>query len=295
MDRRSFLASLVASSTPVLLGGSVLGCKSKAQKQAELAVTDLDGVLDVIEKRHVQGLARALPQAAKDLGAKLAGVELDKEAVAFVAIRDKVDDLRSAKRSYFAVVDQGGEVQWVDDPNWPVVHRKIAVGFPAVQEVLDGKSPFAKGIGRYGGADEAATTFVEAAPLAKADGTKLGALVACWEAHDAAEDLRRQLLTQLLQKTAQPMKRVKAKDKLKLMLDQPDVWVGIFRGQWLYLQEDAPQPLEEALQALAFADKTKAGAWSGTFDVMNKGWGGAAKRVPSLGADVGVVVARLDP
>lgn len=300
MDRRAALVQLVSApalaSLPLGLAAFPLaGCKSKADKQAELAVKDLDDVLDVVEKRHVQGLARALPQAAKDLGAKLAGVDLEKEAAAFPALRDKVDDLRSAKRSYFAVVDQGGEVQWVDDPAWPVVHRKIALGFPAVQTVLDGKSEYEKGIGRYGGADEAATTFVEAVPLRKADGTKLGALVACWEAHDAAEDLRRQLLTKLLQQSAQPVKRVKAKDKLKLMLDQPDVWVGIFRNQWLYLQDDAPQPLEQALEAQGFFEKTKGGAWHGTFDVMNKGWGAAAKRTPSLAPDVGIVVARLDP
>ena len=286
MDRRAFLTTLGAA--------TLTGCKSKADKQADLAVTDLDSVVKVVEERHVAGLARALPQAGKDLATKLVGVELGKEAVAFNAIRDKVDDLRSAKRSYFAVVDASGEVQWVDDDAWPVVHRKIAVGFPAVQDVIDGKTAFGKGIGRYGGADEAATSFVEAVPLIK-DGKLLGALVALWEAHDAAEDLRRQLLTQLLQKSAQPMKRVKAKDKLKLLLDQPDVWVGLFRGQWLYLQEDAPQPLEEALQAQKFTDKTNAGAWKGTFDVMNKGWGAAARRLPSLGADVGVVVARLDP
>lgn len=300
MDRRSALVRIASvgglpalASVPLLT--PLVGCKSKADKQAELAAKDLDDVLDVIDKRHVQGLARALPQAGKDLGAKLAGVDLEKEAAVFPAIRDKVDDLRSAKRSYYAVVDQSGEVQWVDDPAWPVVHRKIAVGFPAVQAVLDGKSEYEKGIGRYGGAEEAATTFVEAVPLRKADGTKLGALVACWEAHDAAEDLRRQLLTKLLQQSAQPVKRVKAKDKLKLMLDQPDVWVGIFRNGWLYLQEDAPQMLEQALEAQGFFDKTKAGPWRGTFDVMNKGWGGAARRAPSLAPDVGVVVARLDP
>lgn len=276
------------------------GCKSKAQKQAEAAVTDIARLEKLIADRHLDSLARALPPSASGLGGKLnATSDLHAEAntlgTAFVEARNKSDDLRSAKRSYFVLVDAGGEVVWCDDSGWAVVGRKIAVGFPSVKDVLDGKAPFSRGLGRYGGAGEEALTFTDASPIKEPGGKVVGALVAAWEAHDAAEDMQRQLLTELAMKTVEPKTRVKQKDKMKLVMDTPDLWVALFRGPSVYLPEDGPQPLEDAVKALELAKKTANGPWTGTFNVMNGSWGGAAKRIEALGPEVGVAVLRHDP
>ncbi len=296
MNRRALLSSLIATVVPITVAA---GCKSKPQKQAEAAVADVDNVEKVIAARHVTSLARALPQAAISLSAKLSSDKPDFHneskamGASFTELRDKIDDLRSAKRSYFAIADASGEIVWVDDESWTVVGRRLAIGFPAVQEVIDGK-PFATGGGKYGGAAEDALTFVEVAPLVRA-GVRVGLLVAAWEAHDAAEDLQRQLQTELAMKTVKPKVRAKAKDKYQYALDQPDLWVAMFRGGNLYFAEDAPQPLVDGAKTINLLAKTANGPWNGTFDVMNKGWGAAAKRLPSLGPDVGVAVLRIDP
>jgi len=294
MRRRSFLFLAVA------VGLASVGCKSKAQKQAEAAAADVARLEKVIADRHLDSLARAVPQGASALGGKLTATsdfraEAATLGTAFIETRNKSDDLRSAKRSYYVLIDATGEVVWVDDNAWAVVGRKLAVGFPAIKDVLDGKSPFGRGMGRYGGAGEEALTFADAAPIKEPGGKIVGALVAAWEAHEAAEDLQRQLATELAMKVVEPKKRVKEKDKLKLAMDTPEMWVALFRGNVIYLPEEGSQPLEDALKKLDLAKKTASGPWSGTFDVMNGSWGGAARRIDALGPDVGVAVLRHDP
>lgn len=293
MDRRSFLFASAA-----LTSSAIAGCKSKAQKQAEAAIVDVARIEKLVADRHVESLARALPIAATALGAKLDKPIGPEEAKtlgpAFDELRNKTDDLRSAKRSYFAISDPAGEIVWVDDPTWVVVGRKLAVAFPESAEVAAGKKPYAAGAGRYGGASPEALTFFEAAPIAHGD-ARLGLLVAAWEVHEVAEDLQRQLQTDLAMKTVKPKVRAKQKDKYQLALDTPDLWVAVFGKDHLWLQEGAPQPLEDGAKAIGLYAKTAAGPWHGTFEVMNKTWGGAAKRLPGLGPDIGVAVLRHDP
>jgi hypothetical protein len=291
MLRRSFLFSAVALST--------VGCKSKAQKQADAAVPDVARLEKIIAERHVDAHARALPIAASALATKLgektiAPTEGPAISAAFSEVRDRTDDLRSAKRSYYAVVDVNGEIVAVDDANWLVIGRKAAVAFPALNDVLTGKTKYAAGAGRYGGADPEALTFFEASPILRAD-KPIGALIAAWEVHEAAEDLQRQLQTELAMKTVKPKVRAKAKDKYQLVLDTPDLWVAIFDDKYVWLQDGAPQPLEEGAKSIGLHSKTANGAWTGTFDVLNRGWGAAAARIASLGATVGVAVLRHMP
>jgi hypothetical protein len=275
----------------------VVGCRSKAQKQAEAAEVDVARLEKLLVERHVDALARALPKAASAVAAALPADLATEPAVAgaaFLKIRDKEEDLRASKRSYFAITDATGVIVWVDDDAWKIVGRRISVGIPAVAEVLEKKVPYAAGSGRYGGASEEALTFARAVPLLRGESVA-GALVAAWEAHEAAEDLQRQLATELAMKTVQPKTRVKAKDKRQLVYDTPDLWVALVRGPYVYLQNDAPQPLEQSVAAIGVTEKTAKGAWSGTFDVLNKGWGGAAARFPALGDDVSIAVLRHQP
>jgi hypothetical protein len=274
---------------------AVSGCKTKAQKQAEISAGDLGKAVKLVGDRHVDALARALPAAAEQLSAKVVtDVRADASMLGpqFVTLRDKVDDLRSSKRSYFVLSDLGGEVVWIDDPAWKIVGRKLA-GFPAVKEALEGKK-YATGSGQFGGASEEALTFVEASPITK-DGKPVGALVAAWEANEAAEDVQRQLAIQLAQQNAPAKVRIKAKDKLQMAMDMPELYVVLFKGKFVYSQEDTPQPLIQSLQAVDLLAKTANGTWQGTFDVQNRGWGGAAQRLPALGSDVGLAVVRFDP
>jgi hypothetical protein len=291
MDRRTFLLAVGATAT--------VGCKSKAQKQAEAAVPDVTRLEKLLAERHVDSIARALPPAAEALGAKfgdkvISPTEGPNLFPIFEELRNKTDDLRSAKRSYYAIVDLGGEIVSVDDPNWLVIGRKASVAFDKLDAILTGKEKYAAGAGRYGGADPEAMTLFEAAPIKRGDKI-IGGLLCAWEIHEAAEDMQRQLQTELAMKTVKPKTRAKAKDKYQLVLDTPDLWVATFNEKYVWLQEGVPQTLEDGAKTIGLFEKTKNGAYSGTFDVLNRGWGVAAKRIPALGNGFGVAVLRHEP
>ncbi len=283
MKRRDFFAIFA------LVGSAAFGsgCKSKATTQSEIAAQNVDRLLKLVAERHVDSMPRALPAAAKKLGPPL-----EKVPAKFVEMRDKTDDLRASKRSFFAVVDPTGTVTWVDESNWKVEGRVLSVGFPSVQEVLDGKLPWSRGTGRFGGDPEDALIFMDAAPI-KDDGGKIaGALVCAWEAIDVATDLQSQILTEMGMESADPNVHNKVKEQRKKQMEQPDVWVAIFRGKVLYMPEDAYQPLLDSAKQLDLLGKTQNGKFVGTFDVVNSGWGVAAARIPSMGDGVGVAVFR---
>ena len=291
MHRRTFLLALGASAT--------LGCKSKAQRQAEAAIPDVARLEKLLAERHVDAIARALPPAAEAIGTKfgdrtISPTEGPTIGPMFDEVRNKTDDLRSAKRSYYAIVDLGGEIVWVDDPNWLVIGRKASVAFDKLEAILAGKEKYAAGAGRYGGADPEALTLFEAAPIKRGDKV-IGGLLCAWEIHEAAEDMQRQLQTELAMKTVKPKARAKAKDKYQLVLDTPDLWVATFNENYVWLQDGAPQTLEDGAKAIGLYAKTANGAYSGTFDVLNRGWGVAAKRIPTLGGGMGVAVLRHEP
>lgn len=282
MKRRAFVRSLVLVTLPL----AALGCDGAAKKQAEAAKTELGNAERVVRDKHVSPLAEALPKAAVALAAAK-----DRPA-AFVALRDKSEALRSAKRSYYALVDAQGVVVWVEDPDWNILERKLKGGFPAVAEVLDGKKPFAAGAGRFGDEGPEALTFVSVAAVASPGGAVDGALVAGWDAREAAGDLQRQLSTDAKMSIAAPKRRVKEADRLKLALDTPQIWIGIYAQDGaLYLPYGVPQTLEDAIKGAAVAGKDAAG-WSGPVKVTNASWGMATKRVDALFPGYGMVVVR---
>jgi hypothetical protein len=281
MTRRRFaLLSLVAV---VSLG--IAGCDREAKKQAELAKAEVSEIEGLVKAKHVDPLADALPKAADALAK-----EKDRGA-AFAALRDKTDALRSAKRSYYAITDASGVITWVEDPDWRVVDRKLKVGFPAVADVLDGKKPYAAGAGRFGDEGPDALTFVEVAPI-KVAGSIDGALVAAWDAHDASEDVQRQLATALKMQLATPKRRVKEADRLALALDTPQIWVAFFaQDGTVYMPWSTPQPVEDAVKGVGLAAKEPTG-WTGTLKVSNAYWGIASKRIDGLFPGYGVAIVR---
>lgn len=297
MRRRDFFPHLVAPFAALAIGG----CKSKASKEAELAADDLDVVADVVQKKHVEALARALPTLAERLasrldaasGAPLGEAATTKKLSASLATElEKDQDLRSIRRSYYAIVDALGEIVVVDDAGrWPVVGRKTADAFPSIADAIANKSSTTRGLGRFGGASDNALSFVASSPIVRA-GTGIGAVCAFWEAHDCAEDLQRQRTTMLLQSTVAAKTHVKARDKNQMILDAPEMWVLLARGSFVYFEDDVQQPLVDATVALALPDKTKSAQWRGTFDVGNASWGGAARRAPNLGDGVTIAVVR---
>jgi len=282
MRRRPYLAPVFAL---VVASACVVGCKSKAAKQSELAAEDVKTLQGIVQQRRIDSLPRALPDAAKKLPPAL-----DDAATKFPAMRDKTEDLRTAKRSFFGIVDADGVIAWIDESGWSVKGRVVGETFPAVKDCLGGKD-FARSTGRFGGDPPDALFFMDASPIR--DGDKVaGCLISAWEAIDAASDLQSQILTIRGAETASTAAHNKVKEQRKKAMEGPDIWVGLFRGDVVYLEEGAYQPLEEATKTLGLGQKTASGSFTGTFDVINNGWGVSATRIAALGDDVGIVVFR---
>jgi hypothetical protein len=283
--RRAFVRSLSLATLALALP-MAMGCDRAAKEQAERAKGDLARAETIAKDKHVAPLAEALPKAAEALAAAK-----DRPA-AFTAYRDKNEALRSAKRSWYALVDAAGVVTWVEDPDWNIVERKLKGGFPAVAEVLDGKKPYASGAGRFGDEGPEALTFVSVAKISGAGGAIDGALIAGWDAREAAGDLQRQLATDAKMSIAAPKRRVKDADRLQLALDTPQIWIGVFAQDGaLYLPYGVPQTLEDAIKGAAVSGKD-AGGWIGVVKVTNASWGMATKRVDALWPGYGLVVVR---
>lgn len=272
----------LALALPLLL---LVACKSKAQQQSELAAEDVKTLQGIVQQRRIDSLPRALPDAAKKLP-----VTLDDAAKKFPEIRDKTDDLRAAKRSFYGLVDADGVIAWIDESGWNVKGRVVKDGFASVAACLANKD-FSRSYGRFGGDPPEAMIFIDAAPI-RDGGRVAGCLISAWEAQDASADLQSQILTMRGQQSASASVHNKVKDQQKKAMEGPDIWVALFRGDVVYLEEGAYQPLEEATKTLGLAQKTASGSWTGTFDVINQGWGASAVRIPALGGDVGVVVFR---
>jgi hypothetical protein len=281
MLRRTVLSTLAI----VALSALAPGCTSKAQKQADIAKGDVAKVQKLVTEKHVDSVPRGLADAASKLGPPL-----DTVGERFAAIRDKSDDLRGARRSFYAVVEPQGTIAWVDESNWNVTGRVVNQGFPSIKDCLDGKGA-THGFGRFGGDPEDALIFVDAVPIKDGD-IVIGALVGAWEAIDVAADLQSYLLTEMGLASAAPNVHNKVKEQRKQAMEQPDVWVALFRNKAVYMVDDAYQPLVEAAKGLDLTGKTSGGQWTGTFDVTNTGWGASALRLPGLAPDVGVVVFR---
>src|SRR4051812_47684150 len=110
MPTRRSLSVLATAVVLVALPFVAPGCKSKAQKEAESAQGDVGRLQKLVVDRHVDSLSRALPDAASKLAPPLdeAGA-----GAKFVQLREKSDDLRASKRSFFALVDTEGTITWV--------------------------------------------------------------------------------------------------------------------------------------------------------------------------------------
>lgn len=279
---------------------SILSCRSKAQKQAEMASKDLLTLEQIIREKHINTLNQGLGQLAQRIAETpvfTQGFSHQQQAQnTFVTWRDAHESIRNTKRSYYALLDLKGEIEWVDDPHWKMTGRRASVGFSAVRDVLESKTNFARSLGRFGGEDDSALSWVTVSAIQR-EGKTAGAIMAVWEIHDAAEDLQRQLRTSLLQASAPAQRRVKAREQRKLLFDTPDIWVAFVHDSHIYFADQAPQLLEEAVKSLQLAQKlaSKDSIWHGTFEVMNRSWGGAAQRIDPLIPEMSLAVFRFEP
>lgn len=286
--RRAFLAAALGA----LL---VSGCKDKGQESASAARTNVQTLVELVNK-DVAEIERGLPEGAKQLGSLLAK-EPDPKAnasavrSALLKMRQKVPDLGIAKSTFFALADEKGIAIRNDNEQDTMAGKDLVGAWPGLKPVVTG-APFVTTLGKFPGAENPAgpdKEWVAAAPVKREGGDTMGILVTGWTyrrfAYHLQESLRRDIQDQLM----------RSGDKGKM----PIIYVALFDKEEVY-GATAPKTLpfppvnEKALKDLDLVSKTGSGAADGSMVITDRAFGWAAARTPKLGEDVGVVVLRSE-
>lgn len=276
-----------AAAVPLLLS-VISGCKGSQEasvKRAESHVRDLVAVAanDVAEVRS------GLPQAEPHLTAVLASATRPEENPqevrdAIERARHKVQDLRVAKASFFALTDAKGVVLRNDQEQDLMVGKDAFAAYPELKKALSGQYAEARGsmpeaAGVKGRADG---QWVAAQPI-RVNGEVRGLYLAGWSWAAYAYRLEFHLRSKVRAQLAE------TKEK------EPLVYVYVVVDQQAYGAPVSPDVNAEAIEKLdALAKVPPGGTFSTPIEITDRDFGLAVKLVPELGPKVGIAVLRSE-
>ncbi len=285
------LAQLATLVTLASLTFGLLGCESKARISAEKA------------KQHVSFLAKAsaedlrevrsgLPQGAEQLVPLFAAAAQSNKPLtedpkgaeeALERARNKVQDLRTAKSTFFAVVDAAGLVIRNDQEQDLMAGKNLLASFPELKGALAGKLAEARGsmpeASAVKGRNDA--QWVAAMPVSVAGQVKgLYATGWSWSAY-----------AYRLENTVRSQVRSEAGENGKV----PLVYVLVVVDGAVYAAPVTPDVNLQELAKLKLLDKAQPGqAYTEELEITGRDFGLAAQRVPEFGPGVAIAVLRSE-
>ncbi|HEX7668059.1 MAG TPA: hypothetical protein VF395_00665 [Polyangiaceae bacterium] len=283
MNRRTWLL------LPCLVTLLVSACKdtakiSKTQASAHVAFLAEIATKDVAEVRT------GLPQGADLLGAAwkadpAVGTDLKAAADALEVARRKVQDLRVAKSTFFALADDHGVVVRNDQEQDRMAGKALFTSFPDLTGAgkqyteTTGSMPEASGVR----APRADGQWIAGAPV-KVDGVARGLYVTGWSwssyAYHLEFALRGKIRSELVNKREE---------------NEPLLYVFVLVGSAVYGAPVSPDVSRTALAAVDPLAKAKSGeTFTDTIEITGRAYGLAVQRVPALGQGVGIAVLRSE-
>jgi hypothetical protein len=271
----------------VCLGASQLGCEDAGLKSAQLAEAHAGFLAAAVTEdvREVRdGLPRGAPLLAPLFEAALPERPDSESARAALSVaRDKVQDLRTAKSTFFAVVTRDGYILRNDREADEMAGKQLFASFPTLASAVErgytealGTMPEAAGV--RGRPD---AQWVAAAPVA-AKGQVVGLYLTGWSLAAYAYRLETALRSDVLSNTPSGGK-------------VPLLYVYVLAGGGAHGAPVAPVVNGEAILRLDPLAKTKGDAvWSAPLDIEGRRFGVAVRRTPALGADMAVAVLRSE-
>ncbi len=232
------------------------------------------------------GSATATPgSAAPPLAAAPAAAAAPEPGAVRAALhqaRSKVQDLRVAKSTFFALADPQGIVLRNDQDQDQMVGRGLFAAYPALRQALTGtyvetmgSMPEAAGI-----ASRSDAQWVAAAPVMQ-HGQVKGLYVTGWSWSAYSKRLQHALRGELL-------------GKLEPGKNEPLIYVVIVVGKDVF-GWDAPDVNLQAVAAVDFGSKLDGEApRTEIIELTGRRWGVAAKLAPALGKGVAVAVLRSE-
>lgn len=236
----------------------------------------------------VQEIKNGLPEGAKQLGSlfeRQGALKDDLPAVreALENARNKVQDLRVAKSTFFALVDEQGTILRNDQQQDLMTGKNAFQSFPAIKQALEGKYVESRGSMPEAAAVKGADGQWVAAHPVQSGGKVRGVYLTGWSWSAYAYRLENALRSTIKSEAT------KANAKMPLVY----VYMVVERQAF-------GAPVSPEVNAKAIADQDPLGKAQGetpfvtTIEITGRDFGLAVRRVPALGSDVGVAVLRSE-
>lgn len=273
----------VLASIAWLLGA--LGCADRGKLSADKARQHVDHLAEIVSN-DVGEVRRGLPEGAKHLalafegdGDPLKDPELAKRSLE--TARGKVQDLRVAKSSFFALATADGTVVRNDRDVDMMAGKNLLASFPKLQQAIGGTYVETTGSmhearGVEGKPD---AQWIAAVGIETADGKALYATGWAWSTY--ASRLENALRTQILDTE---------KDG-----PEPLFYVFLVQGKQAFGSRSSPLVNAEAIQKLEPQGRVSgADSVSIQLEITGRSFGLGLRRAPELGDDVLIAVLRSE-
>ncbi|MEZ4224948.1 MAG: hypothetical protein R3B13_28605 [Polyangiaceae bacterium] len=279
MFRRVFVQSLC-------LAFFALGCEKTGEKSVAAAREHVASLQKTVAT-DVGEVRQGLPEGAKHLaslfdGDKTPADDLPAVRDALEKARSKVQDLRVAKSTFFALVSPSGAVWRNDQEQDLMAGKNMFASFPKLKDALDGKYHEGRGsmpeAARVKGGDG---QWVAAQPLVR-DGKTVALYVTGWSWSAYAYRLENALRGQVRSDQGS------AEDKLPL------IYVYVVVGDSAYGAPVSPEVNAKAIVEQKPLGKMQDGIFATALEIAERKFALAVGKTPELGDDVAVAVLRSE-
>ena len=266
--------------------GLASGCESDAKASMQHAKEHVQFLAEAV-KTDVEEVRKGLPEGAKHLEALYKGETSPKDDLprvreALERARGKVQDLRVAKSTFFALVDDKGVVLRNDQQQDLMAGKNAFKSYPGIQPALTGKYVETRGempeAARVQGPDG---QWVAAAPI-EVDATVKGLYVTGWSWSAYAYRLENAI-------------RGKVKSDLAKDAKEPLLYVYVVVADSVYGAPVSPEVNAKAIAEQKPFEKLQGdGVFATTLEITDRAFGLAVKGTPELGDKVAVAVLRSE-
>jgi len=289
MQRRAFGTGLLVLGMAALgvASSTLTGCKDTKLVSEQHAREHVKSLVEVV-RGDVEEVRKGMPVGAAHLS-QLFAKESPREEMAEPArkalerARNKTQDLRVAKSTFFAVAGRDGVVIRSDQEQDRMAGRPLFKAFPGLKQALTGKY-----VETHGAMEEASGVkgkpdgqWAVAQPI-KAGGDTKGLYASGWSWSAYAYRLEFRL-----------------RSRLKSALDEYDkmplIYVFMVVDQAAYGAPVTAPVSQETVSKLDSMSKLDGdGMFCTTLDITGRGYGLAVKGVPVLGKGIGIAVLRSE-
>lgn len=269
-------------------GVLLLGCEDKNELSKQKARADLPHLVE-LTKQDVEEVRQGLPKGAEILGKELkdkddVGAEPEHVRKALETARGKVQDLRTAKATFFAVAKLDGTVVRNDQQQDLMAGKSLFKAFPKLAEA---KSKYVETGGKMeeaaGVAGKPDAQWVAATPIQVGGQTK-AVYAAGWSWSSYAYRLENALKSRINEAITD--------DEGNLEEKMPLYYVLLIADGEVYGKPVTPQVNLDAVKKL---EPLKQGdSFDTTLEIDGRGFGLAVQKAPALGAQVAVAILRSE-